>query len=307
MENKDRCVVCKETAFTDLYNNPYGYPLKRCNRCKLVQAVSMPSYAQINKTYADNADQFTPYLEQLPIHTEYLYRKAKEIRFRIYDLGFRNNTSKRFLNRKSYIVNRKLLDIGCAMGIVLKAAKEAGIQAEGVDVSKDAIDYCRSQGYIVHQGTLGTLLRRRTISRNAYDVVSGFMVIEHEHDPLGFATHAYSVLKKGGLLVLTTPNHDGMWRKITGKRWFEYTHPEHVVLFSPDTIRNLLKKAGFTDIIVKREPHRKYPMYTAFKRLADFSPKMIAPILLILMRVTKELKLINPINPWDDMIVWARK
>ena len=201
----------------------------------------------------------------------------------------------------------RILDIGCAYGPLLAAARDVGFRATGIDLSREAVEYCRRLGLDVLRGTLGDLISRRRLVPRSYDIVCGFELIEHEHDPLEFARNVYRLLKKDGILVLSTPDYDGWWRKIMGKRWFEYTNPEHVVLFSPDTIRMLLTKAGFTDITVRREKHRNFPMYSAFKRMGDFSPKPLLPLFRLGMHVTKKLKLKNPVNPWDDMFIRARK
>ncbi|OGG11936.1 hypothetical protein A2Z00_03905, partial [Candidatus Gottesmanbacteria bacterium RBG_13_45_10] len=289
MKTPKTCLLCGSTQFTALYKILYGYSLKQCKACGLVQLVPLPSYRVVNQVYQKHIDQFTSYTEQLPIHTEYLQWKVEEMR-------------KKHRHNSNHI---RILDVGCALGALLQAAKDAGFQATGIDVSKEAVDYCRRHGYHAVRGTLGGLMSRGQLPVGGYDFVSGFEVIEHEHKPLEFARYAYRLLKKGGLLVLSTPDHDGPWCKVMKNRWFQYTNPEHVVFFGPDTMRKLLTKAGFTDITVRREKHRNIPMYTAFKRLADFSPGWLAPIFIRCMRVAKVLKLKNPVNPWDEMIIWA--
>ena len=38
----------------------------------------------------------------------------------------------------------RLLDVGCSVGATLLAARQRGWEAVGVDVSRDAVDFCQS-------------------------------------------------------------------------------------------------------------------------------------------------------------------
>ncbi len=240
----------------------------------------MPSAKEISALYHEDLDHFTPYIEQLPVHHEYFRKKMEEI-----------------------CQQGTLLDIGCAMGVLLEEAKKKGMKATGIDLSKDAIKYCRKHGLTAFHGTLNS---RPGLERGGFDVVTAFQVIEHERDPLKMMGRVYSLLKKGGMVVLATPNYGGFWRKLMGRRWFGFAHPEHVVLLDFNSMRLLLEKAGFRDIEIRADTPRPFPLSFAFTRAGDYflwAAWLLKPIGKLLDR----FNIINPINPWDDMIAFARK
>ncbi len=182
------------------------------------------------------------------------------------------------------------------MGVLLEEAKKVGIRAQGVDISKDAVSYCKKRGLRVSQ----------TWPTSKFDVVTAFEIIEHERNPLGMMKRVYKLLNKGGEAVLTTPNHNSIWRKMMGKWWVGYHHPEHVTFWDRKSLRELFKRAGFRNIIIRPDSPRPFPLSFVFTRAADYFP-WAAGILQPIGKFLDRFKLKNPINPWDDLIVFARK
>lgn len=260
-----KCVVCASGISRGNF--------VKCPMCGLVQAVPMPTVNEIAALYHEDMDHFEPYLDQIDVHKEYFRNILKGIK-----------------------KNAMLLDIGCAMGALLIEAKKKGIEAMGVDISRDAVAYCRKQGLDVSDKW----------PNKKFDVVTAFQVIEHERDPLGFMKRVQTLLKKGGLVILATPNYGGFWRKVMGKHWFGFAHPEHVVLLDFTSMRNLLEKAGFHNIEIRADSPRPFPLSFAIKRAADYFP-VLRFLLLPLGNFFNKFNIINPINPWDDMIVYAKK
>ena len=91
-----------------------------------------------------------------------------------------------------------------------------------------------------------------------------------------------------------------------GKYWPGYTHKEHLYFFDIDSLRQVFLRAGFTDVIVKRDQSRPFPLSFLFTRGADYVP-FGKEIFRLIGTLLKPLPIINPINPWDDIIVIARK
>ena len=265
-----------------------GHGITKCTFCGLVQVVPMPSDKEIASFYREDMEHFAPYIDQIEVHREYFRKKVQEIKKLI-----------------TYHVSRiTLLDIGCAMGVFLEEAKKAGFRAQGIDISKDAVGYCRKKKLHVIEGTFVSAGEK--LKKNSFDVVTAFEVIEHERDPLGMMERIYSLLKKNGVVVLTTPNHASIWRTLMGKWWVGYHHPEHVTFWDPLSLTFLMKKAGFKNIVIRRDTPRPFPLSFAFTRGADYLP-WAGHILRPIGKLLEHLKITNPVNPWDDLIVVGKK
>jgi len=270
-----RCVLCGKRTFIPVLSRPQA-SVAKCTSCGLVQVVPMPTPAEIASLYHEDLEHFDPYVAQIPVHRQYFRKKVREV--------------------QQTVKGKKLLDIGCAMGILLEEAKKIGFRVQGVDISKDAVLYCRKKGLSVSQ----------TWPKTHFDVVTAFELIEHEQSPLALMRRVHALLNKGGIAVLTTPNHSGNWRKIMGTWWVGYRHPEHVTFWDPVSIWELFRRAGFTDVHIRRDDPRPFPLSFLFTRSADYFP-WAAWILRPLGKLFDKLDIINPINPWDDLIVIGRK
>lgn len=96
----------------------------------------------------------------------------------------------------------KILDVGCGVGQVVKALREKGLEAQGVDVSEPNI---RKANEHVGHCTLyeGNQLPFRD---NTFQSVGAFNVLEHVEEPEAFIRELVRVLKPGGRLVISSPN-----------------------------------------------------------------------------------------------------
>src|SRR5467141_690993 len=75
-------------------------------------------------------------------------------------------------------VRPRILDVGCGTGANLQMLSRFGV-AEGVDVSAEALAFCRTRGIqSVRQGEAGQL----PYDDNSFDLVTGLDVVEHLDD-----------------------------------------------------------------------------------------------------------------------------
>ena len=106
---------------------------------------------------------------------------------------------------------RKILDVGCAYGGFLVAAKEAGARrVVGVDIDRKLLDLAQLQLDDHHMS--GELAIEDITSEGVsdrwgtFDIVLCNDVIEHVTDPLRCAENLASVMKRGGKVFLEIPN-----------------------------------------------------------------------------------------------------
>lgn len=240
----------------------------------------MPDEKTIASLYHEDLEHFEPYIEQLPVHRAYFRKKIQEIQRVIH-------TNRHF----------SLLDIGCAMGVLLEEAKKVGVKGQGVDISKDAVMYCKAHGLTVSESWP---------TRKKFDVITAFEIIEHERSPMTMMQRIHTLLKNGGYIVMTTPNHSNIWRKVMGSMWVGYRHPEHVTFWDERSLFELLKRSGFKNITIQKDSPRPFPLSFVFTRGADYFP-WLSWLLRPVGKLVDRFHLVNPMNPWGDMIAYATK
>lgn len=275
----------------------------QCMACGLVQVVPMPTAGEIAALYHEDLEHFEPYMEQISVHREYFKNELQSvIRACRGDRSWYSHKTKTDSRLRGN--DKKLLDIGCAMGILLEEAKKAGFNVQGIDISRDAVLYCRKKKLDVFTGTLASVGKK--LKNNSYDVVTAFEIIEHEQQSLAMMTRVHEILKYGGIAIITTPNYDSFWRKIMGRWWVGYRHPEHVTFWNAASLTSLFKRAGFSHIEIRHDTPRPFPLSFAFTRSADYFP-WAGWLLRRAGKLLDRVHIQNPINPWDDLIVVGRK
>lgn len=161
----------------------------------------------------------------------------------------------------------RLLDVGCAQGELAAAAVRGGYEVAGVDVNEAAIARAREQvpAATFHCGPLDP-----DVVGTGWDVVTMFDFIEHVRDPVNTVARAASVLRPGGVVVISTPRVGSLVHRATGGLWPQYRE-EHLVLFSDGGLRQVLEKAGFSvDSLV---PTTKYSTGAyLFGQTAEYAP-----------------------------------
>jgi len=104
-------------------------------------------------------------------------------------------------------VQPRILDVGCGTGANLQMLGRFGA-AEGVDVSTDALDFCRARGLAeVKQGAAESL----PFTDASFDLVTGLDVVEHLDDDVAGLREIRRVLRPDGRAVLFVPAFMFLW------------------------------------------------------------------------------------------------
>lgn len=144
----------------------------------------------------------------------------------------------------------RLLDVGCGGGYLVEEAIKKGFQAEGLDPSKEAVEFCKRRNLKVKEG----FLQEKYYPEEFFDVVVSSHVLEHVADPIKFLFICRKILKRGGFLCFAQTNYTGTIPSLYGRFWEGWVPSEHFVHFSPSGIQFLLKKTGFKVEEVKVVP-----------------------------------------------------
>lgn len=136
----------------------------------------------------------------------------------------------------------RLLDAGCGPGYFVRAARDAGFDACGVEVSRYAVEFAqRELGVDVRHGTVSV----PDLPAGSFDVVTMWDVIEHLPEPLAALRAVAGVLRPGGLFMLSTGDYASLVARLSGRHWHLFNLPEHLWFFTPGSLRRLLRRAGF--------------------------------------------------------------
>ncbi len=151
-----------------------------------------------------------------------------------------------WLGRAEAVVGRgRLLEVGAGSGGFVRTAVARGWDVDATEISKSALDGLRAVGAAVFTGDVAAA---RYPDRR-FDLVVSLEVIEHLPAPMAQLAELCRVTRAGGLLLLTTPNFDGLSRRCLGVRW-RVIDPEHLGYFTPSTLCCTVRRAGYRDVRV---------------------------------------------------------
>lgn len=195
----------------------------------------------------------------------------------------------------------RLLDVGCACGFLLVAARERGYEAQGVEVSRWAVEFGqRTLGLDIRRGELCEL----RLPAASFDVVTMVDVIEHLIDPRAVVAEVRRLLRPGGRIVLVTPDLGSLVARLTGPRWYGLLD-DHYFYFSRDTLRRFLESEGFA-VEQVRAFGRRFPLDHWSYKLSQYSLPL-SRALGKLFRALRIDKLQVSVNLGDQMACVARK
>jgi len=143
--------------------------------------------------------------------------------------------------------NRKILEIGCASGILLAALRSFGAEVFGIEPVKEVAKIAISN---FNLKIINDWFENVNLPKNYFDIIIAMEVIEHVLSPKFFLTKAFNLLKSNGILILSTPNYDA--GKYIGPEWIGFrTSLEHIYYFSASAIRKLSENVGFNVVKIK--------------------------------------------------------
>jgi SAM-dependent methyltransferase len=97
----------------------------------------------------------------------------------------------------------KLLDVGCSYGDFGSRLMSLGFSVYGVDIRKAHLEASRKKGLITKYADVEKGL---PFADSFFDVVFAGEIIEHLYDTTFFLKELSRVTRKGGLVIITTPN-----------------------------------------------------------------------------------------------------
>ncbi|HJT26789.1 MAG TPA: methyltransferase domain-containing protein [Pyrinomonadaceae bacterium] len=128
----------------------------------------------------------------------------------------------------------RILDVGCGTGANLLMLSKYG-DAEGVDVSEDALAFCRERG--LENVKLGAA-EELPYDNGTFDLVTALDVVEHLDDDLAGLREMRRVLRPGGRVLLFVPTFMFLWG-------LQDDVSNHRRRYRLSELRRVLEQAGF--------------------------------------------------------------
>jgi 2-polyprenyl-3-methyl-5-hydroxy-6-metoxy-1,4-benzoquinol methylase len=220
-----------------------GYEFRKCLNCGTFSVCPQPSLEDLKKVYSGLVG--------------YLARSHDE----------ENN---QISNEALFIHNKlikhmkamgRILDVGCSTGNTLQGLCRLGWQGSGCDINQSAVVIAKAKGLDVSLDTLET----DNYSPASFSAIHMGNVLEHLLSPEATIRKTYSILEKGGLLILRIPNAESnfavlsLWMsKVTRFPWAYSEAPYHLFEFTPAGIISLLEKSKFKILEIETSNHPSF-------------------------------------------------
>lgn len=147
---------------------------------------------------------------------------------------------------------KKICDVGAGGGSFLDIVKGFSSELYAVEPSATFQGALRKKGI----KTFPFLNDAKDI-QESIDVCACFSVIEHINEPLEFLRGIKKLMKKDGVLYLTTPNFDDVLMTALPDIYPAFFYRKvHSIYFNPESLISIFKLAGFKEIEIK--PFQRY-------------------------------------------------
>jgi len=175
--------------------------------------------------------------------------------------------SEKFTNIFLPIVNKikhfkpkgKILDVGCATGLLLSLLKKEGYEIAGIEPNRQAfIKTQKKIGKIIFNGTLKKYSK---IHKGKFDCIIYNHVLEHVENVVEELQLAKKLLRKNGIIVIGLPNINNVIFFLRQKYWEPLMPNEHVWHFGTSQIKTLLQKLNLKilDVSFSDDQRSDYP------------------------------------------------
>ena len=258
------CVACDDRRHV-IHWRLRDYQFVRCRTCGHIYQSPRPTEEALNHRYQQS------YFEYEQAHEKAFLTLIKQ--------GIADSRAHRYI---SYPDKPRLLDIGCATGALLAEYARMGWTVHGIELCAPAAEYGMRHYHVpIHIGDIDSA----PFENEYFDLIHCSHVIEHIGDTRKFLRSIHTLLAPRGLLILVTPDVNGMQARLFRSRW-RSAIADHVHLFRYPLLRDMASDAGFR--LIRKCSWGGLAAGSAprlLKRIADYAAKRlnIGDVMLLLL------------------------
>lgn len=203
-----------------------------CDGCGLVRTDPMPTDAELDAYYSGEYRQ------------DYQLAASRPSERHI-GVSRREGARRLALLAPHVRASGRVMDFGSGSGEFVKAAKDAGFEAVGVEPGETFARFARGEyGIEIVSGRHDEV----DFAPASLDLITSHHVIEHLRDPIAMLGRFAGWLAPGGLIYIAVPDVTR-----SAKPTFERFHFAHLYNFSPETLEMAAAKNGL-------EPDPRFPI-----------------------------------------------
>lgn len=161
-------------------------------------------------------------------------------------------------------IPRKILDVGCGTGMLMKELRQRGYFVCGIENNRLAIEFCKKRG--LEEIKTCDLENNLTIDDNSFEVVTCLDVLEHIENDENLLKEFRRIIKPFGFLILTLPAYMYLW-----SYWDEMLG--HKRRYDKGKLLEKLQEAGFQVVKISHFHSFLLPLVFVFRMLKSISKK----------------------------------